>query len=99
VHGASERFAQAVHEVFRGLFGHGGEPSYAEPVELVIVGLLEAFALKRILSTSESDDERSLEPLLSLVKVMAGALAERWPRPGRLGMPNFRAFSKKEEFP
>jgi AcrR family transcriptional regulator len=99
VHGANERFAQGVHEVFRGLFGHGGEPSYAEPVELVIVALLEAFALKRILSTSESDDERSLEPLLSLVKVMAGALAERGPRPGRLGMPNFRAFPKREEFP
>lgn len=96
---ANERFAQGVHEVFKGLFGPGGEAGYTEPVEVVIIGLLEAFALRRILSTSEADEERRLEPALRLVKVMAGALAERGPRPGRLGMPNFRAFPKKEGMP
>jgi AcrR family transcriptional regulator len=99
VRAASERFAQGVHEVFTGLFSPPGEARCAEPVEVMIIGLLEAFALRRILSTSEADEERRLEPALRLVKVMAGVLAERGPRPGRLGIPNFRAFTKKDGMP
>jgi len=94
VRGASERFVQGVHEVFRGLFGPTAETGQAEPVEVVIIGLLEAFALRRILATSEADEERKVAPALRLVKVMAGALAERGQRPGKLGTPNLRPLHK-----
>ena len=75
--GASNRFMQGVHEVFKLLFGITSDAGYTEPLEIIIFGMLEALALERVLCTSEQDEQEKLEPSLRLIKVIAGALAGR----------------------
>jgi AcrR family transcriptional regulator len=77
VRGASNRFMQGVHEVFKVLFGITSDAGYTEPLEIIIFGMLEALALERVLCTSEQDEQEKLEPSLRLIKVIAGALAGR----------------------
>jgi AcrR family transcriptional regulator len=77
VRGASNRFMQGVHEVFKLLFGITSDAGYTEPLEIIIFGMLEALALERVLCTSEQDEQEKLEPSLRLIKVIAGALAGR----------------------
>ncbi len=58
VRGASNRFMQGVHEVFKVLFGITSDAGYTEPLEIIIFGMLEALALELYLSGCRSRTSR-----------------------------------------
>jgi AcrR family transcriptional regulator len=74
VRAASEGFARGIHEILKRLFGLQAESGFDEPLEVIMFGMLESLALRRILCGAEDDEQRKLGPALRFIKSIAHAL-------------------------